>query len=209
MPGTAAKVRVSEKQLAVLQELSRSRTVAKGIVQRALILVLGFQGLLNEQIAVEVGLIRQQVGRLATAVAGCLGFAVCLGMHRAAPAPRSHPRSVVRRTAAGVSGKNHRRAGRADLGRGVRVAEVVGASDHPLDAQGTAGRGGQTRDRGEHLGRPGGPLLEAGGASAASLEDVAEHDGEGPRHHSSARPPRSARPISTPRARPRSTALTR
>src|SRR5436305_9196543 len=62
MPGTAAKVSVSEKQLAVLQELSRSRTAAKGIVQRALILVLGVQGLLNEQIAEEVGLNRQQVG---------------------------------------------------------------------------------------------------------------------------------------------------
>ena len=62
MPGTAAKVKVSEKQWAVLQELSRSRTVAKGIVQRALILVRGVQGLLNEQIAVEVGLNRQQVG---------------------------------------------------------------------------------------------------------------------------------------------------
>jgi transposase len=62
MPGTAAKVRVSEKQLAVLQELSRSRTAAKGIVQRALILVRGVEGLLNEQIAEEVGLNRQQVG---------------------------------------------------------------------------------------------------------------------------------------------------
>jgi len=62
MPGTAAKVRMSEKQLAVLEELSRSRTAAKGIVQRALILVLGFQGLLNEQIAEQVGLNRQQVG---------------------------------------------------------------------------------------------------------------------------------------------------
>ena len=62
MPGTAARVRVSEKQLAILEELSRSRTEAKGIVQRASILVLGFQGLLNEQIAVEVGLNRQQVG---------------------------------------------------------------------------------------------------------------------------------------------------
>src|SRR5229473_1057575 len=62
MPGTAARVRVSEKQLAILQELSRSRTEAKGIVQRALILVLGVQGLLNEQIAVAVGLNRQQVG---------------------------------------------------------------------------------------------------------------------------------------------------
>ncbi|MFS8083446.1 MAG: hypothetical protein ACMG51_08345, partial [Ginsengibacter sp.] len=62
MPGTAAKVRVSERQWAVLQELSRSRTVARGIVQRALILVRGVQGLLNQQIAVEVGLNRQQVG---------------------------------------------------------------------------------------------------------------------------------------------------
>src|SRR5271155_4381832 len=62
MPGKAAKVRVSEKQLAILQELSRSRTEAKGIIQRASILVLGVQGLLNEQIAVEVGLNRQQVG---------------------------------------------------------------------------------------------------------------------------------------------------
>src|SRR6478752_8755878 len=62
MPGTAARVRVREKQLAILQELSRSRTEARGIVQRALILVLGFQGLLNEQIAEEVGLNRQQVG---------------------------------------------------------------------------------------------------------------------------------------------------
>jgi hypothetical protein len=62
MPGTAAKVRVSEKQWSVLQELSRSRTVARAIVQRALILVRGVQGLLNQQIAVEVGLNRQQVG---------------------------------------------------------------------------------------------------------------------------------------------------
>src|SRR3954466_7701161 len=62
MPGTAARVRVTEKQLAILKELSRSRTEARGIVRRASIVVLGFQGLLNEQIAVDVGLNRQQVG---------------------------------------------------------------------------------------------------------------------------------------------------
>ena len=62
MPGKAAKVKVSERQLEVLQELSRSRTASKGIVQRALILVLAVQGLRNEQIAAEVGLIRRQVG---------------------------------------------------------------------------------------------------------------------------------------------------
>src|SRR4051794_15362625 len=62
MPGKAAKVRVSERQWAVLEELSRSRAVAKGIAQRASILVLGVQGLRNEQIAAEIGLIRRQVG---------------------------------------------------------------------------------------------------------------------------------------------------
>jgi transposase len=62
MPGKAAKVKVSERQLDILQELSRSRTAARGIVQRALILVRGVQGLKNEQIAAVVGLIRRQVG---------------------------------------------------------------------------------------------------------------------------------------------------
>ena len=62
MPGTAAKIRISEKQQIVLQEFSRSRTVAKWAVQRATIILLGFQRLLNEEIAVQVGLNRQQVG---------------------------------------------------------------------------------------------------------------------------------------------------
>jgi hypothetical protein len=62
MPGTAAKIKFSEKQQVVLEELSRSRSAPKGIVQRASIMLLGFQGLLNEQIALEVGLNRQQVG---------------------------------------------------------------------------------------------------------------------------------------------------
>ena len=164
MPGTAAKVRVSEKQLAVLEELSRSRTAAKGIVQRALILVLGFQGLLNEQIAEEVGLNRQQVG-----VQGrkrwrdtweSLCVWECIEPHRL----REAILEVLSDAAPGVSGENHRQAGRrADLSCGVRVAGVVGSSDHPLDPQRTAGRGGQTWNRGEHLGRVSRLLLEAVG----------------------------------------------
>jgi homeodomain-containing protein/DDE superfamily endonuclease len=62
MPGTAAKIRVSEKQLAVLEEFRRSRTQSRAVVQRASIVVLGFQGLFNERIAEDVGLNRQQVG---------------------------------------------------------------------------------------------------------------------------------------------------
>lgn len=62
MPGTAAKIRVSEKQQIVLQEFSRSRTVAVCVVQRAKIVLLGFQGLLNEEIASQISLNRQQIG---------------------------------------------------------------------------------------------------------------------------------------------------
>src|SRR6266404_3981805 len=62
MPGKAAKIIVSEKQQVLLNEFSKSRTVGKGVVQRATIVLLGFAGLLNEEIAVQVGLNRQQVG---------------------------------------------------------------------------------------------------------------------------------------------------
>src|ERR1700728_1798802 len=62
MPGKAAKIIVSERQQVLLNEFSKSRTVPKGVVQRATIILLGFAGLLNEEIAVQVGLNRQQVG---------------------------------------------------------------------------------------------------------------------------------------------------
>jgi transposase len=62
MAGKAAKIIVSERQQILLYEFSKSRTVAKGVVQRATILLLGFAGLLNEEIALQVGLNRQQVG---------------------------------------------------------------------------------------------------------------------------------------------------
>ncbi len=62
MPGKAAKIIVSERQQVLLQEFSKSRTVAKCVVQRATIILLGFAGLLNEEIASRVGLNRLQVG---------------------------------------------------------------------------------------------------------------------------------------------------
>jgi transposase len=62
MPGKAAKIIVSERQQVLLREFSKSRTVAKGVVQRATIILLGFAGLRNEAIAVQVGLNRLQVG---------------------------------------------------------------------------------------------------------------------------------------------------
>lgn len=62
MAGTAAKIIVSERQQVLLEEFGKSRTVGKSISQRATIILLGFQGLFNEEIALRVGLNRQQVG---------------------------------------------------------------------------------------------------------------------------------------------------
>ena len=62
MPGKAAKVRLSEKQLAILTEFGKSRTVPQFISQRANIISLAFGGQLNQDIAQTVGLSRHQVG---------------------------------------------------------------------------------------------------------------------------------------------------
>src|SRR3954447_16487912 len=62
MPGTAAKIIISERQQKLLEEFSKSRTIGKCIAQRATIVLLGFAGMLNEAIALQVGLNRQQVG---------------------------------------------------------------------------------------------------------------------------------------------------
>jgi hypothetical protein len=62
MPGKAAKVPLSEKQLGILQQIARASTAAVRLVQRCQVILLGFEGRLNEDIAVQVNLHRKQVG---------------------------------------------------------------------------------------------------------------------------------------------------
>jgi transposase len=62
MAGTAAKIVITERQKKLLEEFRKSRTIGKCITQRATIILLGFEGMLNEEIAREVGLNRMQVG---------------------------------------------------------------------------------------------------------------------------------------------------
>src|SRR5437588_10357278 len=62
MQGKAAKVILTEKQQAILDEFSRSRTESLFLSQRSTIILLAFAGLLNEEIAPQVGLERHQVG---------------------------------------------------------------------------------------------------------------------------------------------------
>lgn len=62
MPGKAARVLITERQQKVLDELSRSRSEPAMITQRARIILLSFDKRPNEEIALEVGLERKQVG---------------------------------------------------------------------------------------------------------------------------------------------------
>lgn len=63
MPGSAAKVVVTETQLEILQKNSRAKTVSVRHQQRAKIILLAFQGRSNQDIAVQVGLSRIHVGK--------------------------------------------------------------------------------------------------------------------------------------------------
>jgi len=63
MPGTAAKVVITERQMDVLEEIVASRTAAVRLVQRAKIILLAFAKNNNEEISEIVDLNPLQVGR--------------------------------------------------------------------------------------------------------------------------------------------------
>ena len=62
MPGTAAKVVITERQQAVLQALVWSRSSPQGLAHRAEIILLAFAGWKNEAIAERLGCERHGVG---------------------------------------------------------------------------------------------------------------------------------------------------
>ena len=61
MPGKAARIQVTERQLEVLEEIVASRTAAVRLVQRARIILLAFEKNNNEEVGKVVGLNPQQV----------------------------------------------------------------------------------------------------------------------------------------------------
>ncbi len=63
MPGKAAKITITERQQEILQTFSRSVIAPSRLRQRTSIIVLAFDGLLNEDIAERVGPTHRQVGR--------------------------------------------------------------------------------------------------------------------------------------------------
>ncbi len=63
MPGKAAKILLSEKLLDMIETITRETTAPVRLVQRARIVLLAFEGKLNKEIAGEVGMNRQHVGK--------------------------------------------------------------------------------------------------------------------------------------------------
>ena len=76
MPGKAAKITITERQQDILQTFSRSVTAASRLRQRAAIIVLAFDGLLNEDISRKVGLTPPS-RTLATALGRRVGSTGC------------------------------------------------------------------------------------------------------------------------------------
>lgn len=62
MPGSAAKVIITERQQETLHTLTRSGTCPQALAQRARMILLAFDGLSNEQIAERIGCERHAVG---------------------------------------------------------------------------------------------------------------------------------------------------
>jgi putative transposase len=62
MPGKAAKIVVTERQLATLNTMVASSTCPQGVAQRARMIVLAFAGHTNESIAQQLGCERHIVG---------------------------------------------------------------------------------------------------------------------------------------------------
>ena len=106
MAGSAARVVVTERQFAILDEFRRSRSEPRWVVQRAAVIVLGFEKWSNQEIAAEVGLDRMAVG-LWRAAWEELTLWECTQPQRLREAIRETLRDA-RWAALGLSGDDHR-----------------------------------------------------------------------------------------------------
>jgi hypothetical protein len=157
MPGSAAKVVITERQQAILRKLSTASTAAKRLVQRATIILLAFAGLSNQDIAAQVGLGRHQIGlwrrrwqyafddlvRIA-----CTEVTVVPPTLQVSSRTPRKPDVAHRHTVAGLTGRSFRRRGR----RRAAWARVRGSSAkrsmviaNPLEEYGPLQEDGHSR----------------------------------------------------------------
>ena len=119
MPGKAAKIRLTEKQLVVLEELSRSRMEAVGSDPAGDDHGVGVGGVEERRDRSSSGSQPPAGGGLAAALAGFVGGTVRMGVPRAASIAGGPLGSLVRRTATGGTGEGDSRTGVAARGVGV------------------------------------------------------------------------------------------
>jgi len=172
MPGKAAKITITERQQEILQAFSRAVTAPSRLRQRASIILMGFDGLLNEDIAERVDLTRRQVGRWRRRWAQAWNQLVdieCL-----------EPRAVLRRAIEAVLTDEPRPGAPGTftpkqvtqiLAVALRAAREVGTAHHALDGQGIDRGGHPARHRGVDLAVPG-ESLPARGRLATPQEPV-------------------------------------
>jgi len=172
MPGKAAKVTITERQQVGLEELSRSRSESQMISQRARIILRAFAGGRNEDIALEVGLERKQVGlwrRRWQQAWEPLTLLECTQPWRLREAIRDTPRS-----------------GAPGIFTAEQIIQILAVacedpalSERPITHwTGTAGGSPPAWDCRIDLRLPHRPLSAGSGSATAPPEDVAEHEGE-------------------------------
>ena len=178
MPGKAAKILLSEKQLEILQEIARAATVPVRLGQRATIILLAFQGRRNEDIARQVHLGRRQVGTWRRRWQESWDALIAIECSEPRAALQRAIQDVLSDAPQRLAGKVHRRAGRRHPGAGLRAAREVGPPDRLLDASGTGAGSGPKGPGGLHLRKPGPPLPAGRPAAAPPQQVLAQHDGE-------------------------------
>ena len=120
MSGKAAKIMVTEKHEAILQQIANAATAAVTQSQRARIILGAFEGNLNRDIAAEVGLNRAQVGLWRRRWADSFDALVAIECRETnATLYRSIQQVLSDAPRRGVSGYFHCRAGNANIGCGL------------------------------------------------------------------------------------------
>ena len=178
MPGKAAKVTITERQKVILDELSRSRSEAKMIAQRAAIVLHAFDGCLNEDISVNVGLERKQVGVWRRRWQDAWESLTCLECRE----PR-RLREAIRNTL-----RDAPRPGAPGIFTAEQIAQILAVACEPPEKSGRPITHWTHRELRDEVMKRGivekislshiGYVLREAALPAASAEDVAEHHRE-------------------------------
>ena len=152
MSGKAAKVNVTEKQHAILEQIANARIASQQLIQRATIILSAFAGILNRDIAMQVGLDRHQVGLWRRRWADSWQAIIAIECHENhATLKRSIEQILSDAPRSGAPGKFTAEQVTQVLAVACEPPETSGATDRLLVASRVDGRSNQTSDCAIHL----------------------------------------------------------